>query len=601
MSKRAGLYARVSTDEQKDCGHSIDSQIRTGTEFCKRNNYSIVDVYNDGGYSGKNLQRPAMQKLLKDISDHKIDVLVAIKVDRLTRDNLDGFWILNYCEKNDVKIELILEPYDVGTANGEMMYGMNVLFGQRERKEIGARTKRGLEEMALKKIHPNKAPFGYIRNKETGHLEVDPIESITVKEVYELCAKGYSVRGIATFMKENNRYLKSGKWKSDRVYNILINPIYIGIYHMGLFTRKPEDIKIVEDYCEPIIDKNLWKRTRATLEKNKHPNYGEHIHLFTSLVKCPDCKKIMSSTLSYKYNHNKTKKTEYYFLTCKNHSCKSKGLHYNCDKIEQKLMRVLNELTMYMYNTDNEILTCNSKKSDEIKDIEKAIDKLTIQEKRLVDLYLNSNVNVETINQKNDKIRKEIVTLKNKITSMCPDDDNKEYAIELLKRLDHTMDEDTIMFYNNLSFSYIWDSLNKKFKKELINRCVSSIEIKRIENYNIEIENVKFTDEFISKTFIEYVEYLNVLLKNNHIGISYKGQINKQEADKLSKDYFIISLEKFNNDEYPKAEFDKYMNLIAEHFYTDGMIQCPCIEDNNIIDQLLLIPKKKPMLNLSNV
>ena len=90
-----------------------------------------------------------MQRLLKDIKSHKIEVIVAIKVDRLTRNNYDGFWLLNYCEEHDVKIELILEPYDVSTANGEMIFGMNLVFGQRERKEIGARTKRAMEENKL--------------------------------------------------------------------------------------------------------------------------------------------------------------------------------------------------------------------------------------------------------------------------------------------------------------------------------------------------------------------------------------------------------------------------------------------------------------------
>ena len=116
--------------------------------------------------------------------------------------NYDGFWLLNYCEEHDVKIELILEPYDVSTANGEMIFGMNLVFGQRERKEIGARTKRAMEEMALEKVHPAKAPYGYIRNSETGHLEIEPIEAKVVKEVFELCKQGKSIRSIATTMKE---------------------------------------------------------------------------------------------------------------------------------------------------------------------------------------------------------------------------------------------------------------------------------------------------------------------------------------------------------------------------------------------------------------
>ena len=135
MSNRCAVYVRVSTDDQRDNGYSIDSQLRMIKEYCEKNYYLIVDVYNDAGHSGKDLMRPEMQRLLKDIKSKKIDKLVAIKVDRLTRNNYDGFWLLNYCEEHDVKIELILEPYDVSTANGEMIFGMNLVFGQRERKE----------------------------------------------------------------------------------------------------------------------------------------------------------------------------------------------------------------------------------------------------------------------------------------------------------------------------------------------------------------------------------------------------------------------------------------------------------------------------------
>ena len=327
---RCGIYVRVSTDDQRDNGYSIDSQLRMIKEYCEKNEYDIVDVYNDAGHSGKDLMRPEMQRLLKDIKTKKIDKLVAIKVDRLTRNNYDGFWLLNYCEEHDVKIELILEPYDVSTANGEMIFGMNLVFGQRERKEIGARTKRAMEEMALEHIHPSKAPYGYIRNKETGHLEVETIEAEVVKEIFELCKQGNSTRGIATIMKDNNAYLKQGKWKSDRVYKILTNSIYIGIFEYGKYKRKSQDILRVENYCEPIIDEVTWNATRNVLVKNKHSNYGEYIHLFSGLVKCPICGEIMSSSESFKYPNGKQK--VYYHLRCKNHNCSGFGLHYNTEK-----------------------------------------------------------------------------------------------------------------------------------------------------------------------------------------------------------------------------------------------------------------------------
>jgi site-specific DNA recombinase len=591
LSNRTAVYVRVSTDDQRDNGYSIDSQLRMIKEYCEKNEYLIVDIYNDAGHSGKDLMRPEMQRLLKDIKSKKIDKLVAIKVDRLTRNNYDGFWLLNYCEEHDVKIELILEPYDVSTANGEMIFGMNLVFGQRERKEIGARTKRAMEEMALEKIHPSKAPYGYIRNSETGHLEVDPIEAEVVKEIFELCKQGKSTRGIATTMKEENAYLKQGKWKSDRVYKILTNSIYIGVFEYGKYKRKPEDILRVNNYCEPIIDELTWNITRSNLEKNKHPNYGEHIHLFTGIVKCPDCGKILSSTNSFK-NSGTPKEKIYYHLTCKNPNCKSKGLHYSSDKIEKKLGRVLNELTRYIYDMDNEIITCNSSKTKDIKDIEKAIEKLKLQEKKLVDLYLSSTLNVETINHKNDVIKKEIEKLNKKKELLDPDDDFKDYTVELIKKLDCTYENDNnIIFNNKLGFSFIWDSLNRKTKKEIINRFIASLEITRDDKYNIEIKNIKFTDEFISKSSNEYLEYLNEILENNDMGIKYHKQINNEELNKFENDYFVFSLEKYEQNKYSDSDLEFYMELISKHFFYDGIINCPYVEDNNIIDNLLLIPK----------
>lgn len=94
MSNRCAVYVRVSTDDQRDNGYSIDSQLRMIKEYCEKNYYLIVDVYNDAGHSGKDLMRPEMQRLLKDIKSKKIDKLVAIKVDRLTRNNYDGFGYL---------------------------------------------------------------------------------------------------------------------------------------------------------------------------------------------------------------------------------------------------------------------------------------------------------------------------------------------------------------------------------------------------------------------------------------------------------------------------------------------------------------------------
>jgi len=160
-----------------------------------------------------------------------------------------------------------------------------------------------------------------------------------------------------------------------------------------------------------------------------------------------------------------------------------------------------------MFDKTNEIIVSSSKKSKELKDIEKVIAKLELQEKRLVDLYINSSLNVEAINQKNENIKKEITTLTKKRDNMLADSDNKEHTIELLKKIN----TEPITSYKNNYFMHMWHILSRKSKKEMLNRFISSLEISRNKNYEITIENIRFTDEFISKNNNDFIEYLTSL------------------------------------------------------------------------------------------
>ena len=244
-----------------------------------------------------------------------------------------------------------------------------------------------------------------------------------------------------------------------------------------------------------------------------------------------------------------------------------------------------------MYDMDNEIIVCNSTKSKDIESIDKAIEKLKLQEKRLVDLYLSSTLNVEIINHKNEAIKKEIENLNKKKKKIAPNDDFKEYTIELLKKLNCNVENDEIIFKNKLNFTFIFNSLNRKAKKELIKKLIDTIEIKRDEKYNIEITNIKFTEEFISKNNKEYIKYLYEILENNNIGFIYKEAIDKEKLEKSQENYFVFSNIKIENGEYSKADLAIYMELIKQHFYSEGVINCPYIENGNITDNLVLIPK----------
>lgn len=268
MSLRTAIYVRVSTDDQRDSGYSIDSQIRELTNYCKKKKYDIVDIYNDAGYSGKNMNRPNIKRLLNDIKRGCIDIVLAVKVDRLTRSNYDGQNLLKILEKYNVQLELIYEQYDIDNPYGEMMFGMNLLFAQRERKEISVRTKKCLEEAVKEGKYPTQCPLGYVRN-ELGHLEIDPVSSLVVKDIFELYASGMSMNAIAVKFEEEKRYNKKNtRWREDKIKKILNNPIYKGECHWRRSTTNGKNpIIVIPNHSPKIVSDELFDRCWNKLKK----------------------------------------------------------------------------------------------------------------------------------------------------------------------------------------------------------------------------------------------------------------------------------------------------------------------------------------------
>lgn len=421
--------------------------------------------------------------------------------------------------------------------------------------------------MALQKVHPNKAPYGYIRNKETGHLEIDPIASEVVKDVYKLYTKNYGIRPIEKKMKEDNRYLKSGKWCDNRIYNILQNPIYNGTYHHGRKARRKEDVLVVENYCPKIIDDKLFNQVQNVLIKNKNSNYGSHIHLFTALVKCPSCGNIMSSTIAYKNKKNGTRK-EYYFIECRNDNCKDKGKSYNTDKLENKLIAMLNELMIYSIVNDHIITIPNIDNEDEINKISKAIEKLKVQEKKLVELYVNSDLDVEVINSKNKMVKTELEEMKDQLEK------NKvklEQADNKSKELDNSSSEvhDII---GNLKQSKLNKStylLNEEDRTKL-DKYVDEVRItnKNFQDINllsVTIDNVKDQLEDDKKVIELYEE--------NNLALSVRNKALNKKIEEQSK--VINELEEENSKlrqtiRYFKDKFNKLMKLLKEKLFGWG-------------------------------
>lgn len=465
MGLKSAIYTRVSTEEQRDYGYSIDGQIRELKDYCKRKNYDIVDIYNDAGFSGKNMNRPQLERLLDDMKKGFIDVIVAIKVDRLTRDGYDGQWLLKECTKYNVLLDLLHEPFDVNTVNGEMMFGMNLLFAQRERKEIGSRTKRGLEEAVRQGKYPTQCPLGYYRD-DKGFLQIDPVPSLVIKDIFELYASGMSMNAIALKFENEKRYNKKNtRWREDKILKIIQNPIYKGEVHWRRTTSKGKQnpILIIPNHSPKIVSEELFDKCQEQIDKNKHGGYGDHIHIFHSLVKCPYCNKPMSNYFTIKKRASGDK--EFYYVTCKRPNCEGKGKIYNTDKIENSLIKLLNLITIDYKEDKHSLIFSYQEKNTEIDTINKALDKLKKDENKLLDLYLESSINIEVINKRNEMIQNEIAKLEIKKSKL--NDNNVEFENHSLKEMFNKKDDNKLLGIEN-----IWHILNRNDKKKINNKYV---------------------------------------------------------------------------------------------------------------------------------
>lgn len=553
MGLKAAIYTRVSTEEQRDYGYSIDGQLRELKDYCKKKKYDVVDIYNDAGFSGKNMNRPELERLLKDIKNGIIDVIVAIKVDRLTRDGYDGQWLLKECNKYDVMLDLLYEQYDINTVNGEMMYGMNLLFAQRERKEIGNRTKRGLEEAVRQGKYPTQVPLGYLRDEE-GFLTIDPVSSLVIKDIFELYANGMSMNAIAEkFEKEKRFNKKNTRRREDKILKIISNPIYKGEIHWRRTTSKGKQnpIIIIPNHSPKIVSEELYDKCQEQVEKNKHGGYGEHIHIFHSLVKCPYCNKPMSNYFTIKKRASGDK--EFYYVICKSQSCTGKGKIYNTEKIENGLMKLLNAITTDYKQDKHSLVFAYQEKNTELASINKALTKLKKDEQRLLDLYLESSINIEIINKKNEMIQNEISKLESKKSKL--EENNIEVENHSLKEMFENKSKNKLLGIEN-----IWNILNRNDKKKILNKYIKSIEITIDDKYNIAIKNVIFNNEFINYGINSLMDIALDCIKESNQNLT----IHKPIIDtKITDDYTLSLLEEFENNKNNFQQF--WQNIVKEN------------------------------------
>ena len=297
--KKCGLYVRVSTDDQAKEGFSLPEQRERLEAFCKFKNYEIIDYYEDAGISAKTgNHRPEFERLKNDIKSKKINTIIALKLDRITRSIYDWEELITFLDENDAYLDCANDEVNTTTANGKMISRLLMSVSQNEIERTSERTKIGLAG-AIKMGHiPHQAPLGY--KHEDKKLVIDYSTKDVVERIFELYHNGMSYQKMSTLFNKEE-VLNKTNWRDSSIVAILENEIYKGDFVHGKRTKHPT---YYENVVEPIVSKELWEECQIQKKKNSKSYVRTLTYLFLQKLKCPKCHRILGGKATTKKNGN---------------------------------------------------------------------------------------------------------------------------------------------------------------------------------------------------------------------------------------------------------------------------------------------------------
>ena len=284
----AVIYARYSSDSQRE--ESIEGQLRECGEYAERNGITVVGSYIDRALSAKTADRPEFQRMIKDSAKGLFEIVLVWKLDRFSRDRYDSAHYKHILKKNGVKVVSAKEHISDGP-EGIILESMLEGYAEFYSAELSEKIHRGQKENALKgKNNGGGIPLGYLVDKQTQKLVVDPETAPLVVEIFERYSEGATVRSIIEDFNSRGLTTKRGKPFNTNSFNALLkNRKYIGEYSY-------QDV-VIPGGVSAIVPEDLFYRVQQRMEKNKrapaHTKAKESEFLLTTKLFCGKCERMM--------------------------------------------------------------------------------------------------------------------------------------------------------------------------------------------------------------------------------------------------------------------------------------------------------------------
>ena len=474
-----GLYLRVSTEDQAREGFSLPEQKERLETFCKFKGYEIVDYYEDAGISAKTGNyRPEFERLKEDIKSKRINTIIALKLDRITRSIFDWEKLMTFLDENDAYIDCANDEVNTTNANGKMISRLLMSVSQNEIERTSERTKVGLAG-AIKQGHlPSQAPLGY--KHENKKLVIDYSTKDVVVRIFELYYNGNSYQTISNILNEE-QVLGKTNWRDSTITAILENEVYKGDFVHGKRTKHPT---YYENVVEPLVSKEMWEDCQAQKKKNSRAYQRTLTYLFLQKIRCPRCNNLMGGKATKKKNGN-----VYYYYYC--NDCK---LNLKENVIEEYFENFINEIVEYDSVVNQFFLPMIKQKFDEPKELlEKELDKQNAKLDRIRKAYISGAFDLEEYNAEKKIVDEAISKIQSELDTTNITEELKFTPQDILLKRD-------IDFINKVKLkdkynerTKTWKDYTREEKSDLIMKYIDDITLLE-KNKVMIVDEVRFRE-----------------------------------------------------------------------------------------------------------
>lgn len=433
---RAALYIRVSGEEQKIKGLSLEAQQERLEAYAKERGWLIAGIYIDAAKTArKNMHKRAeFQRMIEAVKHDEIDVLLFCRLDRWFRSVADYYKVMEILEAHNCNWATSDEEYNTSTANGRLYINVKLSIAQNEADIDGERIDVVFDsKIAHGTVVSGNYPFGYRVSAEK-RLEINREQADIVQDAFSHYENTISQRGTIRYIRE--RY--GVNWCDATFRRMLHEKLYTGVYDRGG--------RYNGNFCPPIITPEQFEHVQELTKRNARSSPSGKVYIFTSIVKCAECGHSLVGYLSYSY----------YYYRCNQHFQRGRCSHNRSvreDFIENWLF----------VNLARELERCRldwevnaAKKKRAMSGTDKAAIKHKLQ--KLKELYVNDLINIEEY--------KKDYQIYTAALNQLPEPENKTPP-----------DFSAVEAILNNNFKEIYDTLTREEKRTLWRSAIKEIRI----------------------------------------------------------------------------------------------------------------------------